>query len=43
VIASALGVSASAVTLERGARSRRKVFAVEGLSSEALDALLFPH
>lgn len=35
-LASALGVSVSAVTLVHGARSKRKTFAIEGMTQVAL-------
>jgi uncharacterized protein len=39
-LAAALGVSRSAVTLRKGARSRTKVFDVDGIDLEAALALL---
>jgi uncharacterized protein len=43
VLAEALRVAPSSVTLIRGARGRRKVFAVEGLSVEDIRAKLAAH
>lgn len=41
-IAGALGVPASAVTLQTGARSRTKVFAVEGVAPDEVRTRLHP-
>lgn len=39
IVANALGVRRSAVRIVRGERSRRKVFEIDGLTTDALSAL----